>query len=98
MLRGNRLELGAEALLDRVAQQRVELVLEQLVGALARSNEQLGVLWQAGDPEGGKPALAGAEHVAGAAQLEVDLREAKAVALVRDGLEPRQVRIAEEDA
>ena len=69
-----------------------------LVGAVARSHEQLVVLRQPRDPEHRQAVLARAEHLAGPAQLEVDLGEPEAVALVRDRLEPRQRRVAEQDA
>ena len=71
----------------RLAQERVLRrlqagILEQdLIRAVARAHEQLHVLGQARHPELRQAVLAGAEHVAGAAQLEVDLGEAEAVAL-----------------
>src|ERR671915_1653080 len=89
---------------DRLAQQRMLRllqagVLEQdRVGAVAGANEQLGVLGQLRHAELGQAVLARAEHVAGAAQLEVDLGEPEAVALVRDRLEAREPRVAEQDA
>ena len=71
---------------------------DQLVGPRAGALEQLGVVGQAGDAELGQPALARAEHLPRPAQLEVDLGEPEAVALGGDRLEPRQLRIPEEDA
>ena len=95
----------AEARRRRVAQQRV-LRLAQLagrrssssLGPLAGALEQLGVLGQARDPELRQAVLAGAEHLAGAAQLEVDLGERKPSRSLGDRLEPRQLRVAEQDA
>ena len=45
-----------------------------------------------------EPVLARAEHLPRAADLQVDLRQLEAVALLRDRLEARQRRVAEEDA
>ena len=85
-----RVELRAEARDHGVAQQGVLGLLElrvgaqQLVGAVARPGQQLGVLGELRHAQLGQPVLARAEHVPGPAQLEVDLGEPEAVALVRD--------------
>jgi len=74
------------------------VALEQLLGDLARALEQRRVVGQAGDLELRQPVLAGAEHLAGAAQLEVDLGQPKAIRVLGDRAQAGQAGISEEDA
>src|SRR4051794_9135224 len=96
-LRRDRIELRAEAGGHRIAQQGLVPEVDA-IGPRAGALGQLGVLGQARDLELLEPVLAGAEHLAGTPDLEVDLSQVEAVAGPGDRLEPRQFGIPEEDA
>jgi hypothetical protein len=88
LLRGYWLQrVGTVGGLDRLLDQRVlgraqlRVLVEQRARAHAGTLEQLRVLGQAGDLELGEAGLAGAEMLAVAGQLEVDLGELLAVAV-----------------
>ena len=102
--RRDRLELRAEARRRRRAAGRARA--RRARGSRASSSsarrvralEQLLVLRDARDAELRQPVLARAEHLARAAQLRGRPRPAEAVALAGERLEPRQRRVAEQDA
>src|SRR4051794_25814734 len=104
-LRGYWLErLRAVGGVDRVVEQDVlrpaqrGVGVEQGAGAHARTLEQLGVLGQPGDAELGEPRLARTQHLALAPQLEVDLGELEAVAVVGERAQPRRLLGSEQHA
>ena len=67
---------------------------EQLEDLLAGLDQERRVLGQLGDGEARQAVLAGAEHLALAAQRQVDLGELEAVALAGDRLEPAARQLA----
>ena len=88
-LRGNRLQrVGAVGANDRVLEQDVlgglqaRIGVEDRAGVVAGALEQLGVVREAGEAVELHAGLADADHLALAAQLEVDLRQPEAVAML----------------
>src|SRR4051794_21277525 len=102
---GYRLErVRAVGGVHRVLEQRVlgraqlGVRVEQRARAHAGALEQLGVLGQPRDLELGEAGLARAQHLALAAQPEVDLGELEAVAVIGERAQPRRLLRPEEDA